>query len=73
VTVSLTAGPGDKEDALSCSLEKNAPAPDLKQGSAVIAAGKMTIQEWTSMGTGDVKLKPSLTGCTLTAAPAKKK
>lgn len=71
VTVSLTAGAGDKEDALSCSLEKNAPAPDLKQGSAVIAAGKMTIQEWTSMGTGDVKLKPSLASCTITAAPRK--
>jgi hypothetical protein len=71
VTVSLTAGADDKEESLSCSLEKNAPAPDLKQGSAVIAEGKVTINEWTSMGTGDVKLKPSLSSCMLTAAPAK--
>jgi hypothetical protein len=71
VTVSLTAGPDDKEEPLSCSLEKNAPAPDLKQGSAVIAEGTMTIGEWTSMGTGDVKLRPSLSPCKITAAPAK--
>jgi hypothetical protein len=36
-----------------------------------IAEGTMTISEWTSMGTGDVKLKPSLARCKITAAPAK--
>jgi hypothetical protein len=71
VTVSLIAAPDDKEEPLSCSLEKNAPAPDLKQGSAVIAEGTMTIHEWTSMGNGDVKLKPALERCKIAAAPAK--
>lgn len=71
VTVNLTEGPGDKEEPLSCSFDKNAPAPDLKQGSAVIAEGTVTINEWTSMGTGDVKLRPSLVSCKITAAPAK--
>jgi len=37
----------------------------------VIAEGTMTIHEWTSMGTGDVKLKPSLEHCKLAAAPKK--
>ena len=71
VTVSLTAGSSDKEEPLSCSLEKNAPAPDLKLGSAVIAEGTMTIHEWTSMGNGDVKLKPALERCKIAAAPAR--
>jgi hypothetical protein len=71
VTVSLVAGPGDRGEALSCSLEKNAPAPELKQGTAVIAAGTMKIDEWTSMGTGDVKLRPKLASCTIAAAPGK--
>ncbi|MBZ0231668.1 MAG: hypothetical protein K8M05_04910 [Deltaproteobacteria bacterium] len=69
VTVNLTAGPDDKEEPLACALEKNAPAPDIKQGTNVVATGTMQIQEWTSMGSGEVTLKPSLTSCTL--APAK--
>jgi hypothetical protein len=68
VTVNLTAGPDDKDDPMSCSLEKNAPAPELKQGSAIIATGKVSIQEWTSMGSGDVTLKASLSDCSIEAA-----
>jgi hypothetical protein len=68
VTVNLTAGADDKDDPMSCSLEKNAPAPELAQGSAVIATGKVSIQEWTSMGSGEVTLKASLSDCSIAAA-----
>jgi hypothetical protein len=69
VSVNLTSGPDDKEEPLGCAYEKNAPAPDIKQGTAVIATGTMKIQEWTSMGSGAVTLKPGLVDCTI--APAK--
>ncbi len=71
VTVNLTAGADDTAEPLSCSFEKNAAAPDLAPGTAVIASGTMKIQEWTSMGTGVVTLKPGLSDCTIAAAPAK--
>ena len=68
VTVSLTAGADDKEEPLACAFEKNAAAPDIKQGTNVVATGTMQIQEWTSMGSGEVTLKPSLASCTIAAA-----
>lgn len=72
VTVSLIADLRDKEEPLSCSFEKNADPPVFKLGTAVIAEGTMAINEWMSMGTGDVKLRASLSNCKITAAPAKK-
>jgi hypothetical protein len=71
ITVNLKAAADDAEEPLGCAFEKNAPAPDIKDGTAVIATGKMTIQEWTSMGSGTVTLKPGLVDCTIAAAPAK--
>lgn len=68
VTVNLTSGADDKEEPLGCAFEKNAAAPELKQGSAVVATGTMKIQEWTSMGTGAVTLRPGLVDCTVAAA-----
>ena len=67
VTVNLTAGADDKGEPLPCAFEKNAKAPDLAPGAAVIASGTIMIQEWTSMGTGGKTLKASLTGCTIAA------
>jgi hypothetical protein len=72
VTVNLTAGADDKDDPMGCAFEKNAAAPaDIKQGTAVVATGTMKIQEWTSMGSGAVTLKPGLVDCSVAAAPAK--
>lgn len=71
VTVNLTTGADDQEEPLACAFEKNAPAPDVKQGTAVAATGKMTIQEWTSMGTGAVTLKPGLVECSIVSVPTK--
>ena len=68
VTVNLTSGTDDAEDPMGCAMEKNTAAPDVKQGTAVVATGTMKIQEWTSMGTGAVTLKPSLVDCTIAAA-----
>jgi hypothetical protein len=68
VTVNLLAAPDDKEDPMGCAMEKNAPAPELKQGSPVVATGTVKIQEWTSMGTGAVTLKAGLVDCTVAAA-----
>ncbi len=69
VTVALRAGPDDAGAPLPCALEKNAPAPALAAGAAVLATGTMTIQEWTQLGTGEITLRPSLSSCTVTAAP----
>lgn len=67
VTASLKAGDDDAEKPLRCSLTKNQTAPaDLKPGAAVIAEGKVEIQEWTKGG--DVTLEAALSDCTLAAA-----
>jgi hypothetical protein len=71
VTVNLKVSADDAEEPLGCAFEKNAAAPDLENGTAVIASGKMAIQEWTSMGSGSVTLKPGLVDCSVVAAPAK--
>lgn len=71
VTVNLTGGADDTEPPLGCSLPKNTEVDaKLAQGTAVIAEGTVRIQEWTSMGSGEVSLRPSLAECTVTAAPA---
>lgn len=68
-TASLKASADDADRPLSCSLTKNQTVPaDLKQGAAVIAEGKVEIQEWTKGG--DVTLEAALSDCSLTAAPA---
>lgn len=73
VTANLTGGPDDEGEPLSCALAKNETLDaKLAQGTAVIAEGTVRIQEWTSMGSGDVTLRPSLADCKLAAAPPKR-
>ncbi len=67
VTASLKASADDAERPLSCSLTRNQTVPpDLKQGAAVVAEGKVEIQEWTKGS--EVTLEAALSDCTLTAA-----
>lgn len=73
VTANLTGGSNDKDEPLTCAFAKNqAIDAKLAQGTAVIAEGTVRIQEWTSMGSGDLTLRPSLADCALAAAPAPK-
>jgi hypothetical protein len=74
VTVGIKGSDTDAGKPVTCSLAENTESPaELKMGDPVELAGKVKIQEWTSMGSGDTTLEAALTECTVTAVkPAKK-
>jgi len=70
-TVTLKASEDDKDKAVSCSHDKNVAAT-VKLGDHAIATGTVKITEWTSMGSGDTTLEPTLSLCTAVVAPPAK-
>lgn len=70
VSVTLKAAEGDTGPTVSCNYEKNAAAPTLTSGAAVVATGTVAIREWMS-GEG-TKLEAVLDKCAVEAAPAEK-
>lgn len=69
VSVTIKAE-GDAAQTVSCNYEKNAAAPTLTSGAAVVATGTVAIREWMS-GEG-TKLEAVLDKCTVEATPADK-
>jgi hypothetical protein len=69
VTVKLKAATDEAGDAVSCSLPKNAEAPAVAPGQAVLARGTVDIAEWMSAGDDSSRLEARLSECTIEAAP----
>lgn len=71
-TVGVKDSATDAERPVSCNLPRNAKAPALATGAAVIATGKVRIAEWTSVGSGDVTVEAMLDDCALIASPKRR-
>lgn len=68
ITVNLKATPDDAGKPVTCSLPKNSPAPTFAANDKLDASGTVKVQEWTSMGTGNVTLEAALDECALAKA-----
>lgn len=69
-TVTLSTGKDDAGKPVACSAKENETAT-VKLGDTAIATGKVKINEWTSMGSGETTLEAALAECTAVVAKGK--